>query len=356
MSEHEQRRTPNARPIRVGFLTPTLVLGGAGRWMTSLARHLPGQSNHQITAAIIGVVNNASTARSAASEQEAMRYTSVAYGQKALEAVAAQSDVLLVWGLRSLDKLPTFQGPVVFVGHGHCQWTVNILRGCLPRVTHWAAVSHAATQSFPDPAKVTVIHNGIESQRCAPTTSRDAIRAAWGLAAEHVAVGYIGRLSPEKNPLDCARAVRALGEPYRAVYVGDGWRVSQTLRELGRIAPEAIYSPPVLQVGDVLQGLDCSLLTSPSEGFSLALAEAWYCGCPTVCTPVGALPELESAYGKLAVTVPVGAQPAELAAAVRQAIVVENFPAVDRASRVVRQHFTAEAMAKRWAEYLRSIV
>lgn len=355
MSNHTRCRIARDGAIRVSFLTPTLTLGGAERWITSLARHLPAQSDHRITVPLIAVVNDVPIERSLECEREAGRYAPIVHGREALDALAAQSDVIVVWGVQSLEGLPPFRGPVVFVGHGHCQWTVKSVQGCLPRVTHWTAVSQAATLSFPEPRRVTVIHNGVESDRCVPTVSREAMRAAWGLAPEEVAVGYVGRFSPEKNPADCARAVRVLGKPYRAVYAGNGWRRDEVLREVRDLVPDAIYSPTVLQVGDVLAGLDCFLLTSPSEGFSLALAEAWHCGCPAVCTPVGALPDLEPIYGKMAVTVPLNATADELAAAVRLAIRPENLPVVDRAARVVREHFTAEAMAKRWAEYLVSI-
>lgn len=355
MSAHARCQIARDGAVRVGFLTPTLILGGAGRWITSLARHLPAQSDQRIAVTMVAVVNNVPTERSLECERETGQYASIVHGVEALDVLAAQSDVIVVWGVRSLERLPPFRGPVVFVGHGHCQWTVLSVQGCLPRVTHWTAVSQAATLSFPEPSRVTVIHNGVESDRCQPTISREEVRAAWGLAKEEIAVGYVGRFSPEKNPIDCARAVRVLGKPYRAVYAGNGWRRDEVLREVRDLAPDAIYSPTVLHVGDVLAGLDCFLLTSPSEGFSLALAEAWQCGCPAVCTPVGALPELEPIHGKMAVSVPVNATPDDLATAIRLAVLPENFPVVDRAARVVRAHFTAEAMAKRWAEYLLSI-
>lgn len=353
---HKQRRRARRRsPIRVGFLAPTLALGGTSRWMTSLARHLPGQSGHRIAVSMIAAAIHAPNSRSQETEGEARAYAPVDHGRKAVEALAAQSDVLLVSGMPNLDCLPPFAGPLVFVGHGHCQWTVEIILACLPRVTHWVAVSQSAAESFPDPSKVTVIHNGVEADRCTPRTSRDVVRAAWGLAADEIAVGYVGRFSPEKNPADCAHAVQVLGSPYRAVYVGDGWRLNQVLREIRQLVPDLVYSPPVLHVGDVLNALECFLLTSPSEGCSLTLAEAWYCQCPTVCTPVGVLTELEPAHGKLAVTVPVGAAPTELAAAVRRAIVPENAAVVVRAARVARERLTAEVMAKHWADHLLSI-
>jgi glycosyltransferase involved in cell wall biosynthesis len=112
-----------------------------------------------------------------------------------------------------------------------------------------------------------------------------------------------------------------------------------------------IYQPPVENVGDVYGALDCFVLASQFEGFSLALAEAWYCRCPTVATPVGAT-ELTEEHGPLAVSVPIHPTPEQLTAAVRQAIAPANHSVIERAAAVVAQHYTAAAMCRRWTEYL----
>lgn len=331
-------------------------MGGAGRWIESLARHLPAVSNGCLKIAGVALVPNSELLPPRDLEESIRRHSPVFDGDQAAARLAEQSDVLLAWGLRSLDPVPeAFAGPIVFVGHGHCSWTVDLVRRCLPRTTHWAAVSHSAAQSFPVPSQVTVLHNGIETAHCQPYRSRAEVRESWGLEESDIAVGYVGRLSPEKNVRDVVRAVAELGRPYRAVIIGDGWMRNQILSQCRQILPDLICPAAFAQIGDALHALDSMMLVSPSEGFSLALAEAWYCGLPTVATPVGAIPDVEPVHGQLSVTVPLKATPPTLAAAVRQSLAPGNFPVVDRAARVVRDYYTAEAMAQRWADWLLSI-
>ena len=73
-------------------------------------------------------------------------------------------------------------------------------------------------------------------------------------------------------------------------------------------------------VGNVLLALDGFLLAGASEGFSLALAEAWYCSMPAAATRVGAVPELERRHGRLVSPVPIHSLPEELAQAVEYAL------------------------------------
>jgi glycosyltransferase involved in cell wall biosynthesis len=108
-------------------------------------------------------------------------------------------------------------------------------------------------------------------------------------------------------------------------------------------------------VGNALAALDVFLLASPSEGFSLALTEAWLCGVPVVATRVGAVPELEGTHGQMVVPVPAGAESAELAAAVRRALSADNRVVIERAKEVAWRHFTAQAMADRWTGFLMMI-
>ena len=154
-------------------------------------------------------------------------------------------------------------------------------------------------------------------------------------------------MSVEKNPLAAAQAVQMLGSPYRAVLIGGGPGTDFYLAQARRMVPDLVYQPAVEDVGDMYRALDCFVLASQFEGFSLALAEAWYCGCPTVATPVGAT-ELADMHGRLYVRVPVGCTPRELARAVRAALSPENRPTVAHAAEVVATHYTAAAMCRRW--------
>lgn len=333
------------RVFRIGLITPTLTMGGAERWLLSLARHIANPL------AFAGIASPGPCAPPLARDAEEIGQ--LWQGPSAIRRLSKVSDCLVVWGLRDLNDVPEwFRGRVVLVSHGQGEWTSRILDGCLPRATHLTAVSRWAAQAYKDPTRVKVIHNGISTQRCQTVRGREATRASWGLRDSEIAVGFVGRFSPEKNPTAAASAVRALGKPYRAVYVGEGWRLQETLKEVRGLCPDAIYAGPVDNMGDVYAALDCNMLASPSEGMSLGLCEAWYCGCPTVSTPVGAVPELEEQHGAVTVQVPVGASPEQLGAAVCRAMSPANSPVVERARCMVRDHYTEEHMGARWRDYL----
>ena len=344
-----RRRKAFPSPLRVGLLTPTLWFGGAERWVAALARGFD-----RGVCDVVGVALRDAYATYPAIENTVSQRCPVFHGSSHFAHLAAQCDVLITWGIPDLSPIAHFAqrgGRVIIVGHGHCEWTKQCIASAAWCTTDWVAVSRHARQSFPAPAKVTVIHNGIDTDRCEPTRSRDEVRAVWGAKSDEILVGYVGRLSGEKRPLAAIEAAAALGPPYRGVLVGGGPATEYWLAEARKLDGRVIYQPPVENVGDVYRALDCFLLASPAEGFSLALAEAWYCGCPAVATPVGATELLEE-HGPLFTEVPVGAAPRQLADAVHRALAPENRPMVERAKTVVAQHYTAAAMCRRWERYL----
>ena len=365
---------PTRTRVRVAFLTPTLLMGGAERWMISLARSCdPRRIEWTGTALTEGAPADAELCHEMAAympvyagpgagpPEGSPSITRRHSARAALDAVLAGADVLVAWGTHDLARLVAgYSGPVVFVSHGSSDWTARAIRGSESGATHFVAVSEAALRPF-SPAirgRAVVIPNGVDVPRCTPTMARERVRAAWGFDERHRLVGYVGRYSIEKDPTAAARAVASLGGPYRAVYVGGGWMEAEVRRDVSRIAGgRARFVPAGRQVGDVLSALDVFMLTSPAEGFSLAMAEAWYGGLPVVATRVGAVPELERRHGPLVAPVPINPRPEELAGAVALAL-SPTFGAevVPRAREAVCRHYTAGAMARRWTDYLGSVV
>jgi len=280
--------------------------------------------------------------------------------QAALDAVLAEADVLITWGIENLPELIGAPRPrVIFVSHGGGQNASRAIQNSESGATHFVAVSEPARRLFsPDVRdRAAVLHNGVDVPRCTPTRTREQTRSLWGMGEDHRLIGYVGRYSSEKNPLAAAWAVANLGKDYRAIYAGEGWMEAELRRDVGRIAGQkALFIPPDRQVADVLHALDAFVLASPAEGFSLSVAEAWYCGVPVVATRVGAVRELEQQFGPLVSPVPVHPSPGALAAAVEDALSPEfRRDVVPRAQAMVCHHFTAAAMAGRWMNYLESI-
>ena len=165
--------------------------------------------------------------------------------------------------------------------------------------THLCVVSQAARAHAlavgADRSRLTVIRNGVDTEAFLPRArlpGQDAERAP--------VVGYVGRLSPEKNPamfLQVAALVRANAPHARFVVVGDG-PLREELETLARTLAIRDAVSFVGECGDMVsqyQALDVLLSTSWHEGTSLAVLEAMASGIPVVATDVGGSPELVAA-------------------------------------------------------------
>lgn len=283
------------------------------------------------------------------------RFATVMIGERQLPAMLKSVDVLIAWGVHGLDRMiGAFERPIVQVSHGMGPWTESFLESNREISSYCVAVSRSAATAFRH-SNVTVILNGVDRERCLPLRQRDVVRQEWGLTPAEVAVGFVGRLSPEKNPLAVSEAVRALGSGYRAVYVGKGYGVD--MRPAARhISPDAIFVPPMHQIGDALNALDCMIMASPAEGFSLALVECLVAGLPLVTTEVGGVPDLRREHDISFVTVPINPTPDALARAVRQAIRPDRRPLIESARAIALANYTAEVMTRKWIQHLQAIL
>lgn len=332
--------------LSVGFVSPSLALGGAEDWIRSLcAQKIDGVE-------WTGVVTSDEL-----DSQWRLPDVPVASGDTAAAELASRSDFLLVWGIHRPDWT-LLRGVenvgLVSVSHGSGEWTERLMEG----VGQWAigriGVSEAACQSY-GPMGGEVVHNGVDPQRVRPLRSRNKIRDALGIDHDERVICYYGRLSPEKDALSVPRAARALGDGWRPLLVGDGWKAAEIRTEARRIDPRTVIVERVPRPGYVFPAADCYMLTSPSEGFSLSMIEAWQAGLPVVSTPVGAVPELERRHGILTHRVPTGAKAADLAYAVRSALSPEAAAITRYAKGVALTQYTAEAMAGRVVAYLRRL-
>jgi glycosyltransferase involved in cell wall biosynthesis len=142
-------------------------------------------------------------------------------------------------------------------------------------------------------ARVRLIWNGapLDEFATAPPGAREALRTAWGLGPEALAIGTIGRLSEQKGQRDlldaAARVVRS--EPRaRFVLVGDGDlrpALEAQARALG-LGDRLLFAGHRTDVPAVLAALDLVCISSTYEGTPLALFEAMAAGRAIVSTAV----------------------------------------------------------------------
>ena len=150
------------------------------------------------------------------------------------------------------------------------------------------------TQGFPA-AKITVVHNGIDTRRFQPDCAgRARMRREWQIAPAEVLVGVAGRIHPQKDhPVFLRAAAQVAGRrpDVRFVIVGDG--APEYVDTLKRLALELglerclVWAGAVTDMTAAYNALDVFTSCSYSEGFSNVLCEAMSCGLPPVATAVG---------------------------------------------------------------------
>ena len=140
--------------------------------------------------------------------------------------------------------------------------------------------------------KLACVGRGVDGELFSPHRRSAALRASWGVGEHDLAVLYVGRLAPEKNPALVLDAFRALREDFPAaklVWVGDG-----PLREsLARDADGQRFAG--VQRGAVLgahyASADLFLFPSLSDTFGNVVVEAMASGLPIVAYDAGAAHE-----------------------------------------------------------------
>ena len=139
---------------------------------------------------------------------------------------------------------------------------------------------------------VRLLRRAVDTALLHPRYRDEALRREWGLAADDLAVIYVGRIAPEKN-LELAvrafRAIKARQPSARFVLVGDG----PARKPLAAAHPDFIFAG--MRRGEALSrhyaSADLFLFPSLSETFGNVTLEALASGVPVVAYDYGAARE-----------------------------------------------------------------
>lgn len=181
--------------------------------------------------------------------------------------------------------------------------TILIARLCA-RLSHWiphAIVSCSAKAASVHQAmgyawdKFTIIPNGYNIEEFAvDPEARAQLRREWGINEQTTLLGMVARYDPQKdhaNLLNALRLIKHKSGSFQCVLVGAGMDANN--HELCRLIEHQGVRDNVLLLGrrhdipGVMNALDIHVLSSVSEAFPNALAEAMACGTPCVTTDVG---------------------------------------------------------------------
>jgi glycosyltransferase involved in cell wall biosynthesis len=205
-----------------------------------------------------------------------------------------------------------------------------------------------------DRAQLHLVHNGVSSP---PLEDRDAVRRRWRCGPEHVVMGCVARLEPQKNPLFLLDLLPHLPPHVRLVWIGDGSLMEpmrQRVAMLG-LADRVILPGWQANARSSMAGFDIFVLPSLYEGFPLAVLEAMAAGLPCIASDVDGVQEavLDGQTGRVC---PPGATQLWLAGIGTYLDEAARRRAGVEASARYRDQFSLEIMAQKTADVYERIL
>lgn len=209
-------------------------------------------------------------------------------------------------------------------------------------------------------SQCTVIPNGVDTEVFRPCRDR-SLRAEIGVSDDTTLVGAIGNVRKPKAYDVLLRAARISierSQHLHFVIAGDdandlGRQLQQLARDLG-IEKHVTFLGLRSDVARILNNLDVFVLSSHTEGFSIACIEAMACGVPVIATRSGG-PE-QILEGEAGILVPTG-DPESLAKAIERVSSSKELATTltARATQRVHERYSLTAMISRYEELLERV-
>jgi glycosyltransferase involved in cell wall biosynthesis len=164
-------------------------------------------------------------------------------------------------------------------------------------------------------------------------------------------IGTVGRLVPEKNYPLLLRAFAGIRDA-ELTFVGDGPLRGELEQQAG---PRVHFLGQQTDVAPLLAGFDVFVLSSSTEGMSIALLEAMAAGCPIVVTAVGGNIQLIQ-HMQTGLVVPPDDE-AALRAAIEKLLHDRALATRlgDAARKLARQRYSVEVMTRGYEELWRQL-
>jgi glycosyltransferase involved in cell wall biosynthesis len=304
---------PSSAPLNIVHVVESLDVGGLERVVLSLVAWQIQQGHRSRIVCLFHEGALAAQARASGIEVVAVG-KHVGFDLRALrllrsELARGQPDVVhthnaVTHYYAALAKLGLPSGRFINTRHGmgslHGSTRLDRLYRAALLGTHAAvSVCRAVQERFVAtgviPAgKAAVVANGVPMEKIATRNlaAKQRLMLELGRPTGAVVLGTVGRLSPVKdhdNLLNALRLLKDAGRSVELVIVGDGETRAglEALAQTLGLRDHVHFLGMRQDVAALLSAFDVFVLSSISEGYSLALVEAAAAGLPIVATQVG---------------------------------------------------------------------
>ncbi|MBI3520560.1 MAG: glycosyltransferase family 4 protein [Bacteroidetes bacterium] len=148
-----------------------------------------------------------------------------------------------------------------------------------------------------DLERAQVIYNGIDHEKFNPSSNYSDIRAEFGIPTGKTLVGYLVRMTKQKDPFTMVRAVKEVSKTNRDIIflmVGNGELLGATKKLASEleVSEQIIFSDFRNDIPAILQAIDIYCLPSLWEGMPIGLLEAMAMGKACIASAVDGTKEL----------------------------------------------------------------
>ena len=333
-------------PVRILLASPGMALGGLERVVLALAHGLTERGHDVAVAGAAGPLDAQLRARRlvlpergrsplgvvewAAREAAFVR----AFRPHVVHAHNAKATVIAAAAVR-LGRGPR-RPPVLATHHGAAHEDRTRAAKLLSRAADEVVVVSEDLR-FGD---AHVIHNGV----AAPLPAQHG---------EQTTVAFVGRLVEVKNPERFLRAA-ALVDGARFVVVGDGPLRPALERLAADLQLDVTFTGAVADAREQIASADVMVVSSDSEGQSIATLEALAAGTPVVSTPVSGMAGLlGGGAGIVAADFTPQTLAAEIRALVQDPVRRTRMGAIG--AKLVREHYSADEMVDAYERRYRAL-
>jgi glycosyltransferase involved in cell wall biosynthesis len=148
-----------------------------------------------------------------------------------------------------------------------------------------------------DARRLTAIYNAVDFEELALGSAGPPLRDELGIGKDTFVIGTVARLRPVKGVrhlIKAAARIRDRLADLRILIAGDGPEKSSLAALCASLGLEekVIFLGTRRDAGRVIEAMDLFVLSSDSEAFGIAVAEAMGCRKPVIASRVGGIPEI----------------------------------------------------------------